>query len=117
MLSDLKRSPYADRIFVALDAVHAHGLTQHLVDMGVSKNRIIVWPCNGVEHVYPRAILEKHFGNFGSLGISDDLVSANGLDVKKRELAAFVCNSLIAESELPTEMQEKLMTPLESALF
>jgi predicted ATPase len=118
MLGDLRRSPYADRIFVVLDRVHEPSLRPQLVDMGVAAQNIIVWDGNGIEYLYPRAVLEKKFGGFTELTITDDLVSANGIPCKKRELAEFVALNLGADTPTSPEIVDKLWAKLDQfALF
>ncbi len=117
MLSDIRRSPYADRMFVILDSVHGHGLTEELERMGIAKDNIIVWDANGIEYVYPRDVLEKRFGDFDKLIIEDDRVSANGTVVLKKELSEFVVANMTADHELPSELKERFLNKLDSVIY
>lgn len=92
LLSDIQRSPYRDRIFVVLDAVHSAGLPEQLVQMGLQAENIVVWPANGIEHYYPPAVLDRIFGAGGPIAIHGDQVSRNGLTYNKNELAERVCS-------------------------
>ena len=117
MLTDIRRSPYADRIFVILDAVHGPSLVNKVEQMGVRRSNIIVWDGNGIEHVFPREILEQHFGSYEELDIRDDVVSANGIEVRKQELADYVVDRLTRETDPPNEVRRKLLDPLDSILY
>jgi hypothetical protein len=117
MFNDLRRSPYADRIFVVTDAVHGTGLREHLMRSGVPERNIVVWSENGIEFLYPREILEQRFGSFKELKIQDDLVGANGTWENKSALGEFVLARLTDRSELPTELIEKLIVPLRELLY
>ena len=117
MLTDIRRSPYAERMFVVIDRVHATGLTEHLIKMGISKDNIIVWDSNGIEYVYPTHLLERRFGGkIENLTISGDEVSGNGLTVRKKELADFIVQNLDGTDSLPDELNEKLLKRLDSIL-
>jgi hypothetical protein len=117
MLSDIRRSPYADRICVVLDSVHGRGLIQQLEAMGIAKDNIIIWEANGIEHVYPRAILEERFGSFDRLHIDDDRVSANGIVLRKKELSDYVVAHLTAQHELPDELKDKFVSKLQAVVY
>lgn len=117
MLSDIQRSPYGDRIFVVLDSIHGIGISQQLQDMGVREDNIITWGKNGIEFMYPESLLEKRFGAFDQLEVNDDVVTTNGIQVKKADLANFVTKNLSAAVELPTELEVKLLDKLDTILF
>ena len=117
MLTDIQRSPYADRMFVVLDSVHGTGLVEHLTKMGVKPSNVIVWDSNGIEYVYPRSLLEKCFGANGRLEINGDRVSANGITRTKKELAGFIVQNITSADELPEELNEKLLKLLEAVLY
>jgi predicted ATP-dependent endonuclease of OLD family len=86
LLADIQRSPYRDRIFVVLDAVHSVGLPAQLVQMGLQPENIITWPKNGIEYYYPPAVMDKIYGAGGDLLIDGDRVSRNSLTYNKNEL-------------------------------
>jgi predicted ATP-dependent endonuclease of OLD family len=115
MFGDIRRSPYAQRIFVILDARHGQGLRDQLGRMGV--DNIVVWDNNGIEFLYPQRLLENLFGKFTTLNITDDIISANGHGFTKQELNDYVLNGLRADEELPDELIQKLMGPLEKVLY
>lgn len=117
MLTDIQRSPYADRIFAVLDSVHGDGLTDQLEQMGLPNQNIIIWDSNGIEHIYPPDILKQKFGSYEELKIEGDVVSSNGINVKKAELASYVTTRLTENVDLPEEMQEKLLNRLDSVLY
>lgn len=87
LLADIQRSPYRDRIFVVLDAVHSASLPAQMVQMGLQAENIITWPKNGIEYYYPPAVMDKIFGAGGDLLIDRDRVSRNSLTYSKNELA------------------------------
>lgn len=103
LLADIQRSPYRDRIFVVLDAVHSAGLPNQLVQMGLQPENIIVWPKNGIEHYYPPAVMEKIYGAGGELTIKGDRVSRNSLTYSKNELVEKVS----AFTEQPTSLHSE----------
>jgi hypothetical protein len=85
--------------------------------MGIKREHIVVWEGNGIEYVYPRKLLERRFGQFSDFTINGDIVIVNGHSVTKQELNNYVVNNLRGEEELPQELMEKLLTPLEAWLF
>jgi hypothetical protein len=117
MLGDISRSPYSQRIFAVLDSRHGHGLRDHLAQIGIKPEHIVVWAGNGIEFVYPRGILEHRFGQFSEIKIDDDVVTINGHSVTKQELNDYVVNHLRGGEELPDELTAKLLDPLEALLF
>jgi hypothetical protein len=86
--------------------------------MGVAAENIVVWDGNGIEHLYPRAVLDKKFGGYADLTITGDVVSANGVECKKKELADFVALHLGADTSTSQEVVDKLLAKLDQfALF
>lgn len=112
MLADFTRSPYANRIFVVLDSVHEKSMPAQLVKMGLAAENIVVWEKNGIEHLYPVSTMQRRFGVFASIDITGDEVSANGVTVKKRELAEFIVANMTGGEALPEELKQKLISPL-----
>ncbi|MEZ5930363.1 MAG: AAA family ATPase [Alphaproteobacteria bacterium] len=118
MLGDIRRSPYADRIFVVLDAVHGHDLPAKFQKQGIPAERILIWENNGIEYLYPQRLLREKFGAFERLTMVDgDRIFANQLTVTKNELSSFVVDRLSKEEVLPVELEEKLFNPLSTLLF
>ena len=117
MLVNIPRSPYSNRIFPVIDSVHASGLVDKLSDIGIPRENIVVWDKNGIEHNYPRAILEAIFGTFPSLQITGDAVSANGILLRKTDLANKVTERLTPDTRYPDEFQTKLLAKLDSVVF
>jgi hypothetical protein len=54
-------SPLRDRLFVVVDCVHAQGLKDELVKMGLKPDNFIVWAHNGIEYVYPPQVMTRVF--------------------------------------------------------
>ena len=97
LFTDLQRSPYHNRIFVVLDAVHSATLPQQLAAMGLPPDAVIKWRKNGIEHYYPPAILDALYAAGGQLQIEGDRVSRNGIAYTKSELADKVVSRLTPE--------------------
>ena len=116
LLGDIQRSPYHDRIFCILDAVHGQTLRGQLGRAGVSGEKIVVWEGNGIEFVYPEDALRKIFGAAEGLAIQDDSVTLNGVSKRKNELAELVSACLTAATHHRTELHEKLLKPLDRLL-
>ena len=116
MLGDIRTSPYSDRIFAVLDSVHMSGLPEQLSAQGIPERHVIKWARNGIEYLYPEEILTQKFGAFKQLAVQDDVVSANGIEVKKGELSEFVVARLNGDTMVPEELKAKLLVPLETAI-
>jgi hypothetical protein len=116
MLGELGKSPYAERIFAVLDSVHAPGLPNDLANLGLAQENIVQWSVNGIEHLYPRSLLEQHFGAFDSLSIDDDNVSANGITMRKQALAEYVIGRMTGHEPLDPELETRLIGPLRRVL-
>lgn len=116
ILTDLQRSPYRDRIFAILDAVHGADIRSALMAMGLPPSRIIVWSQNGIEHVYPAEIMDQIFGVGGQLSIDGDRVTRNLLSYTKAELASKVANLITPETKPHEEFQAKLLDPIDHLL-
>jgi len=117
MFGDIRRSPYADRLFIVLDSVHGHDFPAKIEKDGIPSDHIVVWQGNGIEYLYPKRLLKEKFGAFEELQIVGDRVIANGLEFSKNELSNFVVDRLSLDDNLPTELEEKLLRPLEKILF
>lgn len=116
VLNGIQRSPYHDRIFVVLDARHGAGLAAEIVAMGIPQENIIEWTKNGIEYIYPESIVDAIFGEGPELHISGDVVSRNGISLRKNELAEKVCGLMCAETEMTSEFREKLLDRLDLIL-
>ena len=112
LLTDIQRSPYRDRIFVVLDAVHSAGLPDQLVQMGVPRDNIVKWPLNGIEHYYPPVLPDRIFGAGGSLEITEDRVTRNSLTYTKTELLERVVAQLEPTTQQHQELEAQLLRPL-----
>jgi metal-sulfur cluster biosynthetic enzyme len=117
---DLSRSPLRSRIFVVLDSVHQAGLARELVDMGLLAENVIIWDRNGIEYVYPETLLCTIFGcpkaRLAELQIRDDIVSLNGIERKKNELKTEILAKLTENTELPQEVENKLIDRIRNAI-
>ncbi|WP_405236083.1 ATP-dependent nuclease [Lentisalinibacter orientalis] len=116
MLADLRKSPYHDRLFVVLDEKHGASIPNEVESMGVPRENIIIWDQNGIEHYYPASLLRAIFGGSNAIEIEGDVVSANGISYRKAELCKIVVEDMRPETELPTEIEEKLLERLERLL-
>ena len=112
IFGDLQKSPYKDRVFVVLDAVHGAGLPEQLQQMGVERANIVKWPLNGIEYYYPPAIVESVYGMGGEMQIAGDLISRNGISYTKNELAERVCAALTGATILHPDFESLLMGPI-----
>ncbi|PKO87840.1 MAG: ATP-binding protein [Betaproteobacteria bacterium HGW-Betaproteobacteria-12] len=112
LFSDIQRSPYRDRIFVVLDAVHTAGLPEQLVSMGLQAENIIKWPQNGIEYYYPPTLLEKIFGMSGSIEINGDRISRNGIAYTKNELVEKVVTLLEPSTPQHEQFETMFLQPL-----
>lgn len=112
IFGDLQKSPYKDRVFVVLDAVHGAGLPEQLQQMGIDGSNIVRWPLNGIEYYYPPSILDSIYGLGGEMHIAGDIISRNGISYTKNVLADKVCSALVATTEHHAEFQQGLLEPL-----
>lgn len=115
MFGDIRRSPYANRIFVVLDARHGSGLKDQLSSMGI--DNVIVWEHNGIEFLYPESVIEQRFGQFSGIEIDGDRVTINAHNVSKQELSEFVINTMTSDDVFPAELDSKLIKPLQNVLY
>lgn len=117
MLGQLQKSPYSNRIVAVLDSIHQKGLSNQLKKMGVPSENIIVWEKNGIEHYYPKGVLVKIFGNHETLEIDSDLVSANGIKIKKTELVDLVCQNLSHDDIFTEEFNQKFFSRIKALTY
>lgn len=109
LFSDLQKSPYRDRIFVILDAVHSATLPDQLVRMGLPPENIVKWPKNGIEYYYPPAIVDQIYGLGAELTIEGDRVSRNGASYTKAELVDKVVALMDVGTEMHPDVQERFL--------
>lgn len=109
LFSDLQKSPYRDRIFVILDAVHSATLPDQLVRMGLPPENIVKWPKNGIEYYYPPAIVDQIYGLGAALTIEGDRVSRNGASYTKAELVDKVVALMDVGTEMHPDVQERFL--------
>jgi predicted ATPase len=112
-MGDLDKSPYKGRLFVVLDSVHDINTPGWLESKGVQKSNIRIWKGNGIEFVYPTSILQEIFVATEEqvtqgLAIDSDLITINGISLKKAELADQVVAKLTADTALPEELEQFL---------
>jgi hypothetical protein len=112
VLADLQRSPYHDRIFVVLDSVHQAGLPDQLTRMGVKAENIVKWSHNGIEYLYPPAIMDRIFGVGGQITIDGDAVTRNGITHKKGELLEKILAAVDSTTTMHPEFESLFLTPL-----
>jgi hypothetical protein len=116
ILSDIQKSPYHDRIFVVLDAVHSATLPEQLAQMGLPAASIIKWPLNGIEYYYPPTILGRIYGEGGTLQVVSDKVSRNGITYTKNELLEKVIAALETATPMNEDFERLFLSPLQAKL-
>ena len=88
--------------------------------MGVLAENVIIWDRNGIEFVYPEILLCTIFGctkeRLVEIQINADIVSLNGVERKKNELKTEILARLTESTELPTEVEIKLLDPIRKAI-
>src|SRR5581483_3734590 len=116
LLTDIQKSPYRDRIFVVLDAVHSASLPTEITSMGIPQENIIVWSKNGIEFYYPPAIVDQIFGSGPEITISGGEVSRNGITYKKGELIDKIVGLLQSDTPMHSEFEKVLLGPLDKII-
>jgi energy-coupling factor transporter ATP-binding protein EcfA2 len=107
--ADMQKSPYRDRIFPIVDSIHAHGLIEDIEKMGISRENIIEWSENGIEHYYPNSVIDDIYGIGSKLEIRADDVSRNGISYKKFELSEKVSAHISTGLSYPMEFEQKFL--------
>ncbi|MBZ9724776.1 AAA family ATPase [Mesorhizobium sp. CO1-1-11] len=119
-LGDLQTGPYRRRTFVVADAVMQSGLQRLVERLGIPVQNVVKWDGNGIEYVYPPALLGSIFGatvhSTSELIIVGDRVSAHGVTKTKMELAQALSAHITSSTEFPREVQIKLLGPLRNAI-
>lgn len=104
---DLANSPYRSRVFVVLDQIHSVS-PDHLIRMGVLPDNIIIWSRNGIEYLYPSALVAKAFrcdvADLATVDLSNDEITVNGDKKSKKQLARLVTEDLTAEHNVQPEL-------------
>jgi len=113
IFADIQKSPYRDRIFVILDSVHTLNLSDQLIAMGVLQEHIIIWPENGIEFYYPPSLLDNIFGAGEKIRIDGDIVSRNGIEYKKADLASKVISLLNPDTLMHEDFSTLFLARLE----
>jgi hypothetical protein len=114
LFTDIQKSPYRERIIVVLDSVHTASLPKEIQAFGVPEQNIVKWERNGIEYVYPPALLDGIFGAGGTLTIDGDMVERNGFECKKNDLASQVVGALTPQTDMHPEFTEKFIDLLEA---
>ena len=84
--------------------------------MGLLPENIVTWAGNGIEYVYPRSLLREIFEGNEPISITEDVVSAGDISVRKIQLAREVVRRRDTETPLPTELEEALISKLAVAI-
>lgn len=117
---DLSDSPFRNRIFVVLDSVAQPGLVDELVKLGVLEDHIAQWARNGIEYLYPEALLCAAFNcgpdRLDELTIKGDKVTLGDRTYTKSDLVARVMSSLDGTTQLPEELESRLLDKVKNAL-
>lgn len=120
VFGDLSKSPLRNRLFVVVDSVHPRGLSTELQSMGVEANNIVIWDRNGIEYIYPIPLVSDIYScapeRIHELLISDDRITLHGITKTKDELAKEIIKRLDSSIALPVELEDKLLTPIKSAI-
>ena len=116
LFGDLQKSPYYNRVFAVIDAVHGSGLRQQLVQMGMPNDNIVVWNKNGIEYYYPPNLLREIFSTDAEIHIREDVVEAGGLKYTKSELSDLVVARVSAHSDFPQEFRDEFLSKIERAV-
>ncbi|MEJ7577157.1 MAG: hypothetical protein WKF74_09155 [Pyrinomonadaceae bacterium] len=110
---DISKSPFRNRLFVVLDSVHQPGLSAELQGMGVLPENIVTWSKNGIEYLYPVALVAGIYAcpldRVHELTITGDRVELNGISKTKNELKGEVLKRLDSTIPLTDELELKLL--------
>jgi hypothetical protein len=116
LLTDIQKSPYRDRIFVVLDSIHSAGLPGKLEGMGIPKDKIVIWPRNGIEYYYPPSILDEIYGAGSEVVITGDQVSRNNITYSKSDLADRVVARLDKATRMHPDFESLLLAIVEKTI-
>lgn len=118
ILLDISKSPYRDRIFIITDSKHSSpSLIGDLEKHKIPKNNIIEWDSNGIEFVYPKAILAELFSCDENKVININIdnsgnININGVLKSKDELCDQVTSKLSSKTTYPDEYTIKLISKI-----
>jgi predicted ATP-dependent endonuclease of OLD family len=119
-IGDIYKSPFHSRTFIVLDSIHSAGTKEELIRMGAKESNIIIWSNNGIEYLYPKSIMSKIFScslaEVKNINIVNDNIAMNGITKRKQELSELIVGQMTADTKLPDELTEKLLSPLSDAL-
>lgn len=119
-LGDVRKSPFRDRTFVVLDSVHTRGTRKNLESMGAKPENIVVWDKNGIEYVYPPALLCEVFTcgteAIGGMSTEEDNVIIGAVSIRKVDLAQQIVGNLHTDTAQSEELLNKLLIPIKDAI-
>lgn len=120
MVGDMQLSPYRSRTFVIYDSVKQAGIERSCDRAGLPASSRIEWQANGIEFVYPRAILSEIYRSSvestNELQIDGDKVSKGEISYRKMDLCRMVCDRMTIKTALSEELTEKLLSALRASL-
>lgn len=119
-LGDIQLSPYRNRTLVVYDKIKQAGIESLCKRFGLPLQNIIEWAGNGIEYVYPDALISAIYRKQGlsptDLSITADTVSYGDLAYKKMELCRQVTDGLTGTTVLSAELVPKLIEPLRTLM-
>jgi len=114
---ELDISPYKDRLFVILDKKHSLKIDR-IINRGVNKTNIIVWPKNGIEYYYPEELVAAVFrcnnDELPKISYENDPIEYNEIRKTKKELANIVAKGLTRNHDLAPELNSLISKVLAS---
>lgn len=116
IFTDLQKSPYRNRIFVVLDAVHSASLPDQLAAVGIPREHVVIWAKNGIEYYYPPSLIDRIFGAGQEIQIAGDIVSRNGVSHNKGELCEKVVALLDASTPMHDDFTKLFLSRIEASL-
>jgi len=112
-LGDMQLSPYRSRTFAVYDKVAQAGLDRLCTRIGLPDQNKIKWSGNGIEYLYPDEMIRDIFRDpNASIIINDDFVSHGDISYKKMELCKTVVARLKENTQIPKELEDKLLAIL-----
>ncbi len=119
-LGGLHASPLRNRVFVLVDSTHAAGLKGELAKSGVLEDNFVVWSQNGIEYLYPPALMAEVFktdiANVPQLDLAGDIATLNGISRTKAQLCDDIVDKLQHDTALPAELESKLLARICAAI-
>lgn len=115
-LGDMQLSPYRNRTLVIYDSVKQAGIERAIVGAGLPPESRIEWRGNGIEYVYPDALLAEIYRRAeltsDQLVIDGDTVSVGDISYKKMELCRKVLEMTNVATPVHPEVEQKLLSKL-----